>query len=247
MEENKTASSQWKELLQDDKNFDQNIPYDYDKVVNFFENIVSDLDHINPYYFIGAIYEFTKAFKALSSALSMGFADITEKCSTWRELFKNYYSDEVYSDMQSVMLKEIELNFHVLNGENNAKYGQKKGSPFYTYVSGSRTLVRLSWFLEFLYAILKNMLDSEDPFSSCIKKAYQTVLAPHHPWLIRTSIGVAMNLAGQKRSPALQAFFGKEDFDLEVQAKMIKLTSLMYVTFTYINKWLGDRKLLDLE
>lgn len=246
MEENNLTSN-WRELLLDDKNFDQNVPYDYDKVVNFFDIIVSDLDHLNPYYFIGAIYEFTKAFSSLSTALSMGFSDITEKCATWRDLFKTYYSDEVYTDMQSVMLKEIEINFHVLNGENNLKHGQKKGSPFFTYISGARTLVRLSWFLEFLYTILKNILDTEDPFSSCIKKAYQDVLAPHHPWLIRNSIKVALNLAGQSRSPALKAFFGAEEMDLEVQAKMIKLTSLMYVTFTYINKWLGDRKLLDLE
>ena len=89
MEENNLTSN-WRELLLDDKNFDQNVPYDYDKVVNFFDIIVSDLDHLNPYYFIGAIYEFTKAFSSLSTALSMGFSDITEKCATWRDLFKTY-------------------------------------------------------------------------------------------------------------------------------------------------------------
>ena len=232
--------------LKNDKNFDQNVPYDYDKVIGFFEKIVLDTDHINPYYFICAIYEFTKAFSAFSSALSMGFSDITDKCNTWRDLFKNYFSDENYVDMQAVMVKEVEMNFHMLNGENNSKYGHKKGTPFYTYVSGCRTMIRLSWFLEFLYTTLNNMLNTNDTFSSCIKKAYQDVLAPHVGWIIRTSVGVALNLAGKQRGPALVAFFGKEELDEEVQAKMIKLTSLMYVTFTGINSWLDQRKLLDL-
>lgn len=209
MEGNLNENSGWREKLIDDKNFDKNVAYDFSKLIGHFENINKDLDHINPYEFIAGIFEFTKAFFTLGSALSMGFSDITDKVKIWRALFKVNYTDVVYCDLQTVMEKEIQLNIHNLNGENNSKLGHKKGkSEYYEYTSGSRTIVRLSWFLNFLHNIFRNLLDTDDAFNSSLKKAYNEVLAPHHPWLVRKSVGVAFGFASSKRGPALKAFFG---------------------------------------
>ena len=139
----------------------------------------------------------------------MGFSDITDKVAIWRELYKTYYKEECYTDMQTIMEQEIICNMQSLNGDNNSKLGHKKGSPFYLYQSGCRTLVRLSWFLQFIHQILKNMLESTDPFYNMIKKAYNDTLSSKHPWLIRTSVSVALNLMGSKKGPATKAFFGK--------------------------------------
>jgi hypothetical protein len=201
-------SFSWRDNLLDDKNFDQKILYDIDKVIKHFQNLTLDLDHINPFDLFSAIYEFTKAFSKFSSALSMGFSDITEKVQTWRDLFK-LHSEEEIKDIQSLMEKEIKNGLQSLNGDNNSSLGHKKGTQYYTYVSGCRTMVRLSWFLNFLYKTFKNMLNTTDPFSSCIKNAYNEVLAPHHPWLVRNSVSLILNMAGSKREPALDAFFCK--------------------------------------
>jgi hypothetical protein len=202
------STSNWREQIADDNNFKQKVPYDVDNVILTFEKLTSDLDRMNPYLYCSVMYEFTKAFGNLSSALSMGFADITEKVGIWRNLFKTHTEDEV-TDLQTLMEKELKYGLEKCNGDNNSKVGHKKGTTYYKYVSGCRTLVRLTWFLHFLTKTLQNMLDTKDGFDKCIKGAYTEVLAPHHPWLVRTSVGVALGFASSKRNGAYKAFFGK--------------------------------------
>ena len=201
----------WKENLFNNSNFSQKDAYNVDRLIGHFEKTAENLDSLNPYEFLAGVYEFTKSFAALSSALSMGFSDITEKVENWREIITNFYNDDSFPNLQSVMEKEIELKIQMLNGDNNKKNGHKKGSSaYYKYTSGCRTIVRFSWFLRFLYKIFMNMLNTNDPFDKCIKSAYIDALAPHHPWLVRTSVGVALSMASSKRGPALKAFFGKK-------------------------------------
>lgn len=240
------SSNSWRVKLLDNKNFDQKDPYNVEKILSNLQNCSSNLDNLDPYEFLSAVYEFTKAFGALSSALSMGFSDITEKVQIWRELYINHYTDDSYKDMQSVMEKEIQLKIHILNGDNNSKNGHKKGSTYAKYTSGTRTILRLSWFLHFQMKILKNMMDTNLPFNTCIKSAYQEVLAPHHSWIVKTSVNVALGFASSKREPALKAFFGTEVYDDKCKEKMTNLVGLLEKTWSYINNWLETRKLLDL-
>lgn len=89
------------------------------------------------------------------------------------------------------------------------------------YVSGSRSLLRLMWFLDFLSALLGRLLQDKTELKECATTAYEEALAPHHPWIVRKSIGAAMyfvpskekfwhNLAGSHDSsyirPRLQQF-----------------------------------------
>lgn len=205
-----STTNNWREQLADDNNFSQKVPYDIDNIIALLEKLTADLDHMDPYLYCSIMYEFTKAFGNLSSALSMGFADITEKVGIWRGLFKIHNEDDI-NDLQSLMQKELKNGLEKCNGDNNSKVGHKKGTTYYKYVSGCRTLVRLTWFLHFLTKTLQNMLNTKDDFSKCIKNAYSEVLAPHHPWLVRTSVGVALGFATSKRGPAYKAFFGKYD------------------------------------
>lgn len=202
-----SSSNDWYSKLADDKNFNSSDKYNYDRLINYFTAVTEDLDHLKPYELLAGIYEFTKAFGQLSTALSMGFSDITSKVDVWRSLFKTHYKDQ--KDLQSVMITEVMLGIQELNGENNSTLGHKKNSPYYTYVSGTRTLLRLSWFLNFLYIIFKNMLETSEPFNNCVTNAYDVVLAPHHPWLVRKGAGIALSFAPKERKNALKIFFGK--------------------------------------
>ena len=69
----------WKSLLQNDKNFDQKVSYDIISVDEKLTLASQDLEHLNPYYTLSPIYDLTKIFYNISSALSMGFSDITTK------------------------------------------------------------------------------------------------------------------------------------------------------------------------
>jgi hypothetical protein len=198
--------SNTKQLLFDDSNFDQKVPYSYEKLIWCLEEVNKDLDNLKPYQLLYAIYEFTKVFNTLSTALSVAFSDITTKVDNWRQLFKTYYKD--LDTMQQLMEKEIELKLEQLNGDNNSKLGHKKKTTYYEYISGTRTIVRMSWFMNFMFVLLKSLNTSQDSFSKLIKSAYDKVLAPHHPWLVRSSAHVGFSFAPSKRAPVYKAFFG---------------------------------------
>jgi hypothetical protein len=200
----------WVAKVKDDKNFDSKVPFNYDNLVKNLELVNSDLDNLNPYAYLQAIFEFTKAMSKLGSALSTAFSDVTEKVDIWRNLYKVYYPE--LTTMQSVMNKEIELKLTELNGENNSSKGHKKKTPYETYTSGTRTLVRNAWFLHFLHTMFKRLSTTDESFSKIVKTAYDEALAPHHSWLLRKGAGIALSFAPSKRDIVYNAFFGKLNY-----------------------------------
>jgi hypothetical protein len=201
-------SNTWREKLANETNFSQKIPYSYINLINNIEAVNLDLDNIKPFEFLSVIYEFTRGFKSLSSSVSMAFSDISEKIEIWRKLFLNEYPEA--ESLQQVMEKEIELNIHILNGDNNNSHGHKKKTKYHSYISGSRTIIRLSWFMNFLIHVFKKLLSTELPFNKLVVSSYDEVLAPKHTWFVRKAAGVAFNLAPSKRSLAYKVFFGKD-------------------------------------
>jgi len=206
---NSKTNTEWRSQIEDQKNFDTKSQFDYNKLFNHFEKVKADIEHINPYEFLAGTFEIMKGFMKLGSGISMGFSDISTKVERWRQVIIKDMPDKDLNDLQAYMDKEISLNIHTLNGDNNSDLGHKKKSQYHKYISGTRTLLRLNWFIHFISTILKNMLNTTDGFSTCLKHAYTEVLAPHHSWLIKKSVGVAFSFATSKRGPALMAFFGK--------------------------------------
>jgi len=203
-------SDNWRSDLLNDNNFEQVVPFSYETITFHLEKTNQDLDNLNPFSLLRAIWEITKAFKSLSSALAIGFSDITSKVNVWRDNFKNLYTSE--TTMNEVLAKEISLGIHKCNGDNNSKLGFKKGSPYANYVSSTRTLLRLSWFLDFMNNIIKISCEKEDKsFSDCIKLSYVIALGPHHPFLVRKGAQIGINFAPSKREKAMKAFFGNNN------------------------------------
>ena len=61
------------------------------------------------------------------------------------------------------------------------------------FVSGSRSLLRLMWFLDFIYHLMHNLTSEPDKeLSESAQSAYDVALAPHHPWVLRKTIGGAI-------------------------------------------------------
>ena len=235
----------WKKALLDDENFEQKTQFNYDICLKNFQEAEKDLENINIYYLLRPIWEITKAFKALSTALSVGFSDITSKVDIWRINIKTHFPDA--KSVQDVIEKEIELKIHELNGENNSKLGHKKKTPYHDFTSSTRTMLRLSWFLNFFKTIIDGALNKpEKTFADCIKESYETVLAPHHPWLVRKGAAVGISFAPAKREKAMKAFFAEEKWDDEVKAKIKDLYEVIDRIWRKIHSIYETKNLLDL-
>jgi hypothetical protein len=61
-----------------------------------------------------------------------------------------------------------------------------------TFVSGSRTLLRLMWFLDFVVVLVGHLHNTPaQSLKETVQRTYEVALAPHHPWLLRKTIGAA--------------------------------------------------------
>jgi len=175
----------------------------------------------------------------------MAFSDITEKVNLWRGLYKKHYTN--YSDLQAVIEQEIKLNIHELNGENNEDKGHKKGkSQYFDYTSGTRTLLRLSWFLDFMVNILDRLITTNDGFSTCCKKAYDKALGIYHPWYVRSAATMALSFASSSRKPMLKILFKNEVWNDEAIKKLDAMKKYLENVFIYVKGYYTEKKLNDL-
>ena len=53
------------------------------------------------------------------------------------------------------------------------------------------------------------MIYSDNAFNTCVTNAYQEVLAPHHPWLIRKGAGLGLSFAPKDKKFAMKILFSK--------------------------------------
>ena len=218
-------TSNWRTLLNDDKNFDQNVPYDIKKIEEKLTIASKDVNKLNPYYTLSAIYDFTKFFKEISSALSLGFEDITKKVNQMRRKFNEYKDAE---NIQHLLGKEIQLDIHRLNGEDNAKMGHKD-DKYKNYHSACRIFLRLLWFMEYLITVFKKILNSnENSVKKILGGSYDEILAPRHTWLVRKAVGAAMlfSVSGS-RDDIVKICFNVDANSKEGKEYILKITMLL--------------------
>ena len=239
------TTKDWRAEFLNDNNFEQNSPFDYDLCYGLFCEAAKDMDNLNPFYLLRPIWEITKAFKALSTALSVGFSDITSKVQVWREIYKLHYSD--CNSMQEILQREEDLKVHNLNGSNNSKQGHKKNTKYYTYISGARHLLRLTWFLDFFNNIFKFSIDNPNKgFDKCIGMAYDKALAPNHPWLVRQGAWIGINMAPSKRAKAMVAF-GLDEAHPDTKQKIENLQQICFKLWEHIHGIYVQKGWLKLE
>ena len=236
----------WREFMEDNNNFNQDIPFDYENISFKLQKASESPQNLNPFYTISAIYDFTKIFKCISSALSMGFSDITEKCELMRKRFSEYPD---VNSIQELINEEIQLDIHKLNGDNNKSLGHSNDA-YSKYISGCRTFLRLLWFLEYLIDIFENIIkdDGNGEIKKILGDSYKKVLSPHHPFLVRKAVGIALSFSNAGNvSHIVELFFGYKEFNEEA-IKTIKHTNdLMKIIWNGGNKFYEENNLLGLE
>ena len=101
--------------------------------------------------------------------------------------------------LQGFVELEAEQKVLELNYDDNKKTIKKMAKEdvqkwMSGYTSTARTLYRGCWFMDFLHAIFAGFYnDKESKLSKVATAAYNTALAPHHPWMLKKVAGVAMN------------------------------------------------------
>jgi hypothetical protein len=214
--------SKWRDYLKDNNNFSQNIPFNFEIISFKLKKAAENPQKLNPFYTISAINDFTKFFKLISSALSMGFSDITEKAQIMREKFEQYKDA---TDIFDLLETEIKLDVHRLNRDNNKKLGHGK-DQYANYISGCRTFLRLLWFLEYLTDVFESVLkdDGNGPVKKILSDSYNKVLAPRHTFFVRKAVGIAMTFSSAGNvAHIVELIFGFKAFD-ENAKKAIKDT-----------------------
>lgn len=98
-----------------------------------------------------------------------------------------------------------------------------------SYVSGSRTLLRLHRGLEFIYEFLQKLseLQEDEKTSGCCKSSYNNTLAKYHPWVIRKAANVAM-YALPRQGDLLRKVCIDVPKAIQDLPEMLKITKIVY-------------------
>ena len=238
--------SKWKEYIKDNNNFTQAVPYDFKKIYTKLQLASENPEKLNPYCTLSAIYDYTKFFASISTGLSMGFSDITEKVEQMREKFQEYQDTE---NIQDLLYKEIQLGVYKLNGSNNKSLGHGK-DQYAKYISASRTFLRLLWFIEYLIDIFENLL--KDNGKTAIKKiignSYNKVLAPRHTFLVRKAVGLALTFSsGGNVDNSVNIIFQYPEYTEEARKTIKDTIYLMKKIWNGGNDFYTKYKMLDLK
>ena len=239
-------SSKWREYIKDNNNFNHKISFDFKDISFKLTKASENPAKLNPFYTISSIFEFTKIFKKISSALSMGFSDITEKSELMRKRIEEYPEIE---SIQDLCYKEIELGIHKLNGNNNDSLGHKE-DKYSEYISACRTFLRLLWFLEYLIDIFENVIkdDGNGEMKKILGDSYQKVLAPHHTFLVRNAVGIALAFSSAGSvAHVVEIIFGYREFKEETIKTINDINDLMKKIWKGGNDFYEKNDLLGLE
>jgi len=239
-------ASKWREYLRDDNNFSQEIPFDFKTILYKLKKAARSPESLNPFYTISAMFDFTKFFKKISSALSMGFSDIVEKCGIMRTIFAENPDTE---SIQELLNKELKLDIHKLNGDNNKKLGHKK-DQYSKYISACRTFLRLLWFLEYLTDAFEQILqdDGTGEMKKILGNSYYKVLAPHHGFFVKKAVGMALSLSSMGSvSHVIEISLGHKKYNEETRKEIKDAYDSMKIIWKGGYEFYKANSLLDLE
>ena len=104
--------------------------------------------------------------------------------------------------------------------------------------------MRLMWFLDFLATMIGELLADKQELSACAQAAYDVALAPHHPWLIRKTIGAAMYFLPSKAN-FWKNLAGTDDVSV-IKPKMQEFITQMEKVRQELWSFYREHKLTDL-
>ena len=105
--------------------------------------------------------------------------------------------EKVRMTLQYLVQDEIKRGVHTQNDKK--------------FINGSRTLLRVLWFQDLVWDLVTELVgDESKELKPCVSHAYDFALASHHGWILRKTIGVAINLVPYRKD-FLKTISGKDD------------------------------------
>ena len=148
--------------------------------------------------FLSMFNEITNLFHCLGSALSFATSDVTTKLNHLQNRTKEMMmSGLITSSYEEVIIEEImkaekAKNWHLSGPEGVDHKGRD-------YQCASRSIVRLIWFLDFVYEMVWYMREEpNESLQTAVRYAYNKVLSPRHNALIRNAFKVAVIIVPSK-------------------------------------------------
>ena len=238
----------WREDIKQDSNFSQEVPYNFKQISAKLKIASQDVEHLNPYSTLSAIYDFTKIFYSISSALSKGFSDITSKVNIMRGRFAEFPDAK---DIQDLLTQEINLgnDIYKCNGNNNASFNHEN-DKYSHYCSACRTFLRLMWFMEYLISVFTKAKgdNGSGSIKSYLSAGYNDVLAPRHSFLVRSGVRIALSFpGGGTTAEASKLIFELDTFDDNSKNKIQETIDLMKKIWQAAHDFYEKNNLLDLS
>ncbi len=181
--------------------------------------------------------ELTRLFDQFGGVVAKGTADIKSKNQILRTNHSLFPDAEANLDsLWHFANFELENSYHLLNSRNNAKLGHEKGSHLSDYASVARSTYRLMWFVVFITILFDHFSNEpERSMSSCLKKAYDEVLGPHHSFFIRAAVKTAL-LMSPSRATVTGHVWGKE-CEIPEEERMERIQNLVQKSKEMMKPW----------
>jgi len=204
--------------------------FDSDRCISLLKKFNSEPE-IDCKCLTALLLEFVKIINEMSSALSVAFKDVTDKVATLRGNYKLHPDWDVL--LFPFIKKEVAAGIAVLNGENNKK--NTKDPKYAKYESSARTLLRMTWFMEFLKVFFGDLgKDQNRSASDAAKLGYEKALGPHHSFMLRQVAKVAMVAAPGRKS------FNSKLFPTHTPEKICEILLAMEAELVTATKTLWD-------
>ena len=167
-----------------------------ERLVVLFKICAENRDDIPVHEFVEGCTEIKKIVKSLGSAFGIAASDITEKCKVL-----NLRLGEINADIAAAKTKTVDPLAPTLQGLVRWEQARKcENSNTWSYVSGSRTTLRLMWFCDFISLLIGGLLENDTiELGDCARKAYSVALEPHHTWLVKQAIHTALHFLPARR------------------------------------------------
>ncbi|XP_055859199.1 ceramide-1-phosphate transfer protein [Episyrphus balteatus] len=186
--------------------------FNIERCLEKFNASLKDEDDVLLDEYLQGFEEINSFFHLMGTVFGFVSSDVRAKIDILADFRKKENSEQFTSIKQMI---EYEKSGGLLNDTS--------------YVSGSRTLLRLHRGLEFVHEFLLRVgdLGECDKTSGCCKSAYNDTLSKHHSWLIRRGALVAM-YAMPTKGELLKRVGVSQSRATEILPDMLKATKIVH-------------------
>ncbi|KAL4220878.1 Glycolipid transfer protein (GLTP) [Mactra antiquata] len=172
--------------------------FDLELVLTALKNCPTDDGDVDLKYYLQAYNELCRFFKLTGRLFGFVAADLEYKITVLDKKQADDRNGQFYNTTKTMVQYELNRALTLNRGSNP---------------SGSRTLLRLHWALEFILEFMDRIrkCSDHDKTSKIATEVYEKTLSKHHPWLTRKMAAIAVYLLPSRKD--LISVMCKQDYE----------------------------------